>query len=99
MEKPAAIRATERYPLNVAVEVAHPRTVRRFEAELRDLSIGGCRLVSEEPFSVGDQLLLSIDGFETWPGVVAWSGVGCVGIAFHISLDQSIPEHCARGPR
>ena len=91
-----AIRATERYPVQASIEVTHPRSVRRLDAELRDLSNGGCKIVSPERFSLGDQLLLTIEGLEPWPAAVAWTGEGCVGVSFHRPLDQSIAEHYAR---
>jgi hypothetical protein len=96
MPHSGAIRATERYPVRVTIVVAHPRSVRRVTAELRDLSRGGCRLVSPERFSLGDQLLVSIDGLEPWPAAVAWTGDECIGLAFHQPLDHSVAEHYAR---
>lgn len=99
MANTAAIRTTERYPVRFLVEVAHPRSVRRIEAELRDLSDGGCRIVSPEAFAVGDQVVLTIDGLEPWPAAVAWRGEGCIGLAFHRTLDHAIAEHYARAFR
>ena len=96
MAASGAIRANERFPVRVVIEVAHPRSVRRMTAELRDLSTGGCRIVSPEPFSLGDQLLLSIDGLDPWPAAVAWTGEGAIGVAFHEALDHSVAEHYAR---
>ena len=96
MSKPEAVRAAERYPVKVSVEVRHPRAVRRIEAELCDLSTGGCCIVSPEPFAIGDQLLLRIGDLEPWPGAVAWLGEDCAGVSFHAPLDHLVAEHCGR---
>jgi hypothetical protein len=47
--------------------------MRRIEAELRDLSTGGCRIVSDEFLSIGDQLFAKIEGLEGWPAIVVWT--------------------------
>jgi len=96
MAKPGAIRVTERFAVRAVVEVTHPRSVRRIEAVLRDLSTGGCQVGTSAAFSVGDQLLVTIEGLEPWPAAVAWRREGCVGISFHAPLDRSIAEHYAR---
>lgn len=96
MANPGAVRATERYAIRASVEVKHPRSVRRVQAELRDLSAGGCLIVSHEPFAVGDQLLITIQGLEPWPAAVAWTRKGSIGISFHRPLEQSVAEHYAR---
>lgn len=99
MTKFGAIRATERYPVRVSIEVMHPRSSRRIDAELCDLSKGGCRLASSESFSIGSQLLLTIEGLDPWPAAVAWTGEGFVGVSFHTPLDDSVAEFYARAFR
>jgi hypothetical protein len=96
MASTGAIRATERFPVRVSIEVMHPRSARRIEAELCDLSTGGCRIVSAGALSIGDQLLLTIEGLDPWPAAVAWAGEGSVGVAFHTPLDHSVAEHYSR---
>lgn len=53
---------------------------------MRDLSGGGCQIVSGEPFCIGDQLLVKVGDLESWPAVVAWLGEGCAGVSFHTPL-------------
>jgi hypothetical protein len=96
MANSGAIRATERYPVRVSVEVTHPRSARRIEAELRDISTGGCWIITPESLPLGSQILLTIEGLEPWPAAVAWSRDGCIGLAFHAVLDHAIAEHYAR---
>ena len=96
MNAPIAVRASERYRLKVSVVTMHPRPLRRIEAELWDLSIGGCRIVSTEPLSTGDQLLVRIEGLEACPAVVVWTGMSCYGVAFDAPLHHAVAEHYAR---
>jgi hypothetical protein len=86
MVKPELVRAEERHLVRVAVAVRHPRSRRRFEAKLQDISAGGCQIVSDETFRVGDQILLDVGELQSWPAVVAWLGNGCVGVSFHAAL-------------
>jgi hypothetical protein len=85
-----------RYLVEVGVVVKHPRSVRKIQCELSDLSPGGCRLVTNEPFAAGDQLLVKLEGLEFWPGSVSWVGTGFVGLAFHVPLNNFVVEHYAR---
>jgi|SRR6185437_13351937 hypothetical protein len=96
MDKPSTIRVHERYRLKVSIVVKHSRSMCRIDAELWDLSIDGCRLISAGPLSTGEQLLIKIKGLETWPATVAWVGVDCYGISFHAPLHYSVAEHYAR---
>jgi hypothetical protein len=96
MASTGAIRATERFPVRVSIEVVHPRSARRIEAEVCDLSTGGCRIAGSDLLSIGDQLLVTIDGLEPWPAAVAWTAQGCAGVAFHTPLDHSVAEHYSR---
>ena len=96
MASTGAIRANERFPVRVSIEVTHPRSARRIEAEVCDLSTGGCRIAGPDLLSIGDQLLVTIDGLEPWPAAVAWTGHGCAGVAFHTPLDHSVAEHYSR---
>jgi hypothetical protein len=83
--------------VEVCAVVTHPRrSLRRIEAELWDLSEGGCRLVTREPFSPSDQLLIGIEGLEVWPARVVWVGAESVGISFYSPLHDTIVEHYAR---
>ena len=86
MAEPKLVRAEERHMVRVAVAVSHPRSGRRFEAQLQDISAGGCQIVSNEPFGIGDQILLDVGKLERWPAVVAWLGQGHVGVSFHEPL-------------
>src|SRR4029079_8107620 len=99
MSSSGAIRTNERFPIKVSVEIAQPRAQRRSDAELCDLSTGGCRIISRDPFAVGDQILLTIDGLEPWPAAIVWSGDGCAGDAFHTPLVCSIADPCPRAFR
>jgi hypothetical protein len=56
---------------------------------LRDISQGGVKLESDEPLTVGDQVVLTIDKFRSVRGVVRWWDDGLGGIAF----DEIIPFH------
>jgi hypothetical protein len=96
MANGGAIRTTERFPVRASVEVAHPRSVRRMEAALRDLSTGGCQIATRERLAVGDQVLVRIEGLEPWPAAVAWSREDCFGLSFHAPLDRATAEHYAR---
>jgi hypothetical protein len=91
-----AIRANERIPVTASVEVKHPRSLRRIRARLRDLSTGGCQILTSASFSMGDQVLVTLEGLEPWPAAVAWRRQGCVGLSFHAPLDHSIAEHYGR---
>jgi hypothetical protein len=90
------LRAAERFRLTVSVVAKHPRSMRRIEAELWDLSIGGCRIVSTELLSVGDQLIVKIEGLENWPAAVVWTGKDSCGVHFHTPLHYAVAEHYAR---
>ena len=89
-------RSYERYPVEVRAIVKHPSSSRRIEAELWDLSVGGCRLVTTEPLNPHDELLVRIQGLEGWPGRVVWKELNAVGVTFRYPLHYAVVEHYAR---
>lgn len=89
-------RRSLRLPIEVDVNVDHPRSRRRLTAELFDISPEGCRLVTAEPFDPSSQLLIRIAGLEPWPARVVWAKDGTVGVEFHKPINPAVVEHHAR---
>ena len=89
-------RSYERYPVEVCAVVTHPSSFRRIEAELWDLSSGGCRIVTTEPLNPNDELSVRIQGLESWPARVVWKQLDAVGVTFHYPLHYAVVEHYAR---
>jgi hypothetical protein len=89
-------RSYERYAVEVCSVVKHPSSFRRIDAELWDLSAGGCRIVTPEPLNPNDQLLVRIEGLESWPARVVWKGANAVGVTFQYPLHYAVVEHYAR---
>ena len=89
-------RRSLRLPIEVDVNVYHPRSRRLITAELYDISPEGCRLVTPEPFEPSAQLLIRIAGMEPWPARVVWVKDGSVGIEFHKPINAAVVEHHAR---
>src|SRR5687768_16763227 len=83
-------RRSERPLVELAAVVGHPRSGRRFIAELVELSCEGCRLLTREPMESGDQLLLSVAGLKDWPARVVWIGGEAVGVEFHQPLQPGV---------
>ena len=83
-------RRSERPLVELAAVVGHPRSGRRFTAELVELSCEGCRLLTREAIDSGDQLLVSIAGLNHWPARVVWVCGGAVGVEFHQPLRPGV---------
>jgi hypothetical protein len=83
-------RRSERPLVELAALVDHPRSGRRFAAEVVELSCEGCRLLTREPVECGDQVLVSIAGLAQWPARVIWARGGAVGVEFHRALRPGI---------
>jgi len=88
-------RRSERPRVELAAIVGHPRSGRRFEAELSEISCEGCRVLTEESMGLGDQVLVTIEGLERWPARVVWMQGGSVGLEFHEVLSPGIVERYA----
>ena len=86
-------RRGRRLPIQVDVNVDHPRSQRRLTAELSEISAEGCRILITEPLGPSDQLLIRIAGIEPWPARVVWAEDGAVGIEFHKPLHAAVVEH------
>ncbi|HEY6814497.1 MAG TPA: PilZ domain-containing protein [Croceibacterium sp.] len=83
-------RRSDRPLIELAAIVGHPRTGRRFTAEVVEISCEGCRLLTVEPMAYGDQLLVSVPGLARWPARVVWSQRGAAGVEFHCPLDPAV---------
>jgi len=79
-------RRSERPLVDLAAVVSHPRSGRRFTAEVVELSCEGCRCKGGEDMAVGDQIVVSIVGLARWPARVIWACAGVVGVEFHTPL-------------
>lgn len=90
------VRSTERSRLKASVAVRHPRLKNRFRGELWDLSPAGCRIVTREPVSVGDEILVKIEALESWPATVVWKRGGCCGVRFRAPLHYSVVQYHAQ---
>lgn len=89
-------RRSARHSLQTTVVVNHPRSPRRISAALLDISAVGCRLATDEPVANGTQLLLKLQGLESWPATVVWSGRGQLGAEFHRTMHVAVVEHFAQ---
>jgi Tfp pilus assembly protein PilZ len=49
----------------------------------RDISQGGLKIEIDEPMVVGDEVVITLEGFRPLPGSVRWYHDGLCGIAFH----------------
>ena len=83
-------RRSERPLVELAAVVGHPRSGRRFIAELVELSCEGCRLMTREEVEIGDQLLLSVASLKDWPARVVWACGNAVGVEFHQPLQPGV---------
>ena len=92
-------RRGERPLIELAAIVWHPRTARRFTAEMVEISCEGCRLLTVEPVACGDQVLVSVPGLARWPARVAWARTGAAGVEFHRPLEPSaVAQYVAAFP-
>ena len=62
---------------------------RMYGVSTRDISQGGVKIETDQPFDEGKQVVLTLDGFRSVPGVIRWYQQGLCGVAFH----QVIPFH------
>ena len=83
-------RRSARLPVEIMAVVDQPRAQRRAQAELAELSREGCRLLVDEPFEPGAQLLVLVPGHEPWPARVIWVGEGGMGVEFHTPLPAAL---------
>ena len=83
-------RRSVRLPVEIMAVVDQPRTQRRAQAELAELPREGCRLIVDEEFLPGAQLLILVPGHEPWPARVIWAGEGGVGVEFHTPLPAAV---------
>src|SRR5918995_37253 len=92
MELYAALdpRRSDRPLIELAAIVGHPRTGRRFAAELVEISCEGCRLLTTELVAYGDQVLVSVPGLARWPARVVWVRSGAAGVEFHRPLGPAM---------
>jgi hypothetical protein len=54
-----------------------------------DISQGGVKLETDQPFEVGEDVVLSLDRFRPLQGVVRWTHGGLCGVSFN----QIVPFH------
>lgn len=75
------------------VEVDRLATLRlgakTFGVSTRDISQGGVKIETDQPFEVGDEIVLTLDKFRPVHGVVRWYHEGLCGISFN----HVIPFH------
>lgn len=71
-------------------------SLRHISADLRDLSINGCKVSTGEPLRAGEQILVRIQGLIAFPAVVIWSHEGSAGAEFCQPLHYTVVEHYAR---
>jgi hypothetical protein len=83
-------RRSERPLVELAAVIVHPRSGRKFAAELVELSCEGCRLLTREAMDSGDQLLVTIAGLDNWPARVVWMRGEAVGVEFHQPLQPGV---------
>ena len=79
------------------VEVDRLATLRlgakTYGVSTRDISQGGVKIETDQPFHVGDEVVLTLDKFRSLHGTVRWYHDGLCGIAFN----QVIPFHDLMG--
>jgi hypothetical protein len=79
------------------VEVDRLATLRigskTYGVSTRDISQGGVKVETDQPFEVGDEIVLTLDKFRPVHGVVRWYQEGLCGISFN----QVIPFHDLMG--
>jgi hypothetical protein len=79
------------------VEVDRLATLRigakTYGVSTRDISQGGVKIETDQPFEVDDEVVLTLDKFRPLHGVVRWYHEGLCGIAFN----QVIPFHDLMG--
>ena len=83
-------RRNERPLVELAAIVGHPRSGRRFTAEVVEISCEGCRMLGADGIAIGDQLVVSIAGLARWPARVVWARGGVVGVEFHQPLQPGV---------
>ncbi len=75
------------------VEVDRLATLRlgakTYGVSTRDISQGGVKIETDQPFDVGEEVVLTLDKFRPVHGAVRWYHEGLCGIAFN----QVIPFH------
>ena len=86
-------RRSDRPLIELAAIVGQPRTGRRFTAEVVEISCEGCRMLTGEPMTYGDQVLDSVPGLARWPARVVWARSGTAGVEFHRSLKPDAVAH------
>jgi hypothetical protein len=59
-------------------------------AELRDLSIYGCRIACDEPLRAGERVWLRFEGSMPVAANVVWSDGGMTGCRFDVPLARSL---------
>ena len=62
---------------------------RTYGVSTRDISQGGVKIETDQPFETGDAIVLTLDKFRPLQGVVRWYQDGLCGISFN----QVIPFH------
>jgi hypothetical protein len=79
------------------VEVDRLATLRlgaaTYGVSTRDISQGGVKIETDQPFKEGDEVVLTLDKFRPVHGVVRWYHEGVCGISFN----QVIPFHDLMG--
>ena len=69
------------------IEVQCTATVRQgataYTVRTRDVSQGGLKVESDRILQIGEEIVVTLPGMATRPGVVSWAGAGCFGINFN----------------
>jgi hypothetical protein len=61
-----------------------------FQAALRDVSIGGCRVEMLEPCEIGDRVVTRFPELEPLGARVCWSAGATAGVEFHNSVHPAV---------
>lgn len=60
-----------------------------------NVGLGGCKLRTESPLCVGEEVWLKFEGLEAKRSKIVWSEGGCVGCQFAVPLHDSELEQIA----
>lgn len=89
-------RGIERLRLHAPVSIKLYGSTRSSPAQMFDLSMSGCCVVSEAPLRTGSQILVRIPGLKFRSATVAWRRGEVAGVEFHKPLHPTVVEEYAR---
>ncbi|AQR72968.1 PilZ domain-containing protein [Sphingomonas sp. LM7] len=88
-------RSSERLSTCLKAELRGRGTSRRIKAEVVDVSVTGCRLLTWA-CRLGDEVLVAIGHLSPVPAQVCWVHNGAIGVRFATKLHPSIVSHLAK---